>query len=552
MSSENSGWGQTKASNTDSAEHLQSGTFKAKRVVFSGSDDDGNYNEPNVDSSGALKVRGFPLTSFGEISAAEPTPQVQVKFPNGLNSEVVQTLTNKSGATVTASDGLCTIHCPATAEAFSQIRSKDVIRYGPGQGMRARFTAGFTTGVANSTQWAGPGDDDEMLGIGYNGTAFSILHRKFGELEVRDLTITAGESTGAGNITITLDGTAVTIAIEVGDSIADVCAKIVAASADVFNAGRGWEVHTDDSKTVTFISLVAENATGTFSFADTDSTGVTAGTFNQSTTTLEGVAPTETIIAQADWNIDVMDGTGPSGMTLDPTKLNVFDIGFQYLGAGNLFFSIEDTETGMLTPVHMMKHAGASTAATFRQPTFHINMIVKTESGYSGGALDMTTASLAGYLEGKEAGFGLRHESTATVATNGTTEVVNLVVHNEESFNSTRNKIEAYPDFLTIINDATKSIRVDIYKNPTHIDSGVTLSAVNGTSIMTAGTGSGTRQGGNLLLTVAVSASDSKDLHIKDLGIKIRPTETLAFVVTKNSGGNNGDVTVGLSWLERI
>jgi hypothetical protein len=521
------------------------------RSVLVGQTQGGSYVNVPVGSQGNLQM-DLPLTAFGEVAVAEKTAQVQVKFAQGLNTNVVQQLYNKTGSTVTTANGLCTLHTPATAEAFSQIRSKDVIRYGAGQGMDCKFTALFTTGVANSSQWAGAGDDDEMIGFGYNGTSFGILHRKMGELEVRDITFTGGGDAGGGTFTLTLDGTAVTITVPAGSAtIADVCALVVAAADDLFNAGRGWEVHTDDSKTVTFISLVAENASGTFSFADVDS-GVTAGTFEQATTVLTGVAPTETIIAQANWNIDVMDGTGVSGMTLDPTKLNVFDVDFQYLGGGNLFFAIENPATGKFEPVHMMQHAGAQTTPTFRNPTFHVNMIVKTESGYSGGVLDMSTASFAGFVEGKESHLGVRHEADAEVSTNGTTEVVNLVIHNEETFNSTRNKVEAYFDHLTIINDATRSIKVDVYKDCTHLDSGVTLTQVNGTSVLKAGAGSGTRQGGNKLVTFSVTASESKDINIIHLGIKLRPTETLAFVVTKKTGGSDGNVTIGTSWLERI
>tara|TARA_R110000803_G_scaffold205530_4_gene272278 strand:+ start:1394 stop:2923 length:1530 start_codon:yes stop_codon:yes gene_type:complete len=505
-----------------------------------------------IDKHVLASLNDSHLTAFGELAVAEKTPQVQAKFAQGLNEDLVQKLYNKTGSTVTAANGLCTMHtAAATAEAFAQIRTKDVIRYGPGQGMDSKFTAAFKTGAALSSQWSGPGDDDEMLGVGYNGTAFGILHRKMGELEVRDITFTAGGDGGGGTFTLTLDGTAVTITVPAAATIADVCALVVAAFDDIFHAGRGWEVHTDDSKTCTFISLVAENAGGTFSFADVDS-GVTAGTFQQSTTVLAGVAPTENIIPQADWNIDKMDGNGPSGMTLDPTKLNVFDIQFQYLGAGNLYFAIEDTETGRLVPVHMMKHAGTLATPTFKNPTFHINMIIKTEVGYSGPVLEISTSSLAGFIEGKESGFGIRHEADASVATNGTTEVVNLVLHNEENYNSTRNKVEAFLDHLTIINESTRSIRVDVYKNCTHLDAGVTLASVDTHSVILSGAGSGTRQGGTKLLTVSVTASQSKDLDIQHLGIKMRPTETLAFVVTKSTGGTDGSATVGASWLERV
>lgn len=514
---------------------------------------DTDVNDGPIGKSYGLPVQLIaPLTAFGELSVAEKTPQVQVKFPAGLNEDVTRSCVNKSGSAIAAVDGLCTLTVAGTAEAYSQLVSLDVIRYGPGQGMNACWTAAFSAGLADSTLWAGAGDDDEMLAFGFNETEFSILHRKLGELEVRDLTITAGGDAGGGTFTLTLDGTPITITVPSGSAtIADICALIILEVDDLGNAGRGWAAHTDDSITVTFTSFVAENATGTFSFTDVDS-GVTTGTFNQATTDLEGSAPTENIIAQANWNIDKMDGTGPSGMTLDPTKLNVFDIQFQYLGAGNIFLSIEDVSTGRFQLVHIMLHAGTGTTPTFRNPTFRLSLIGKTDAGFSGAAQTIKSSSLAGFIEGKEAHFGVRHNASATITTNGTTEVVSLVLHNEETRNGTRNKVEVFPDHLTLINESTRSIHVDIYENPTHINSGVALTAVNSTSVLLAGTGVGIRTSGKLFLTVSLTASQSKDLNIEHLGLKMHPKDTWAFVVTKSSGGVDGTVTVGASWLERI
>ena len=54
--------------------------------------------------------------------------------------------------------------------------------------------------------------------------------------------------------------------------------------------------------------------------------------------TIDGNATTDMIVNQSDWNIDTLDGTGggrnPSGMGLDPTKINLYWIDYQFLGGG--------------------------------------------------------------------------------------------------------------------------------------------------------------------------------------------------------------------------
>ena len=57
-------------------------------------------------------------------------------------------------------------------------------------------------------------------------------------------------------------------------------------------------------------------STGTYSVAGTD----IVGSFAQ---TIAGTNPTQTFIPQSSFNADRLDGSGPSGMTLDPTKGNV-------------------------------------------------------------------------------------------------------------------------------------------------------------------------------------------------------------------------------------
>jgi hypothetical protein len=48
----------------------------------------------------------------------------------------------------------------------------------------------------------------------------------------------------------------------------------------------------------------------------------------------------DTVVSQADWNVDKLDGTGKSGITLDSTKAQIFIIDLQWLGAGRVRFGV--------------------------------------------------------------------------------------------------------------------------------------------------------------------------------------------------------------------
>lgn len=83
------------------------------------------------------------------------------------------------------------------------------------------------------------------------------------------------------------------------------------------------------------------NVTKRIGFFDTDD-GLL---FEQTGTTLSVVtrtsasgAPVDTATPQASWNLDPLDGTGPSGITLDETKINFYIIEYDYHGAGRVKF----------------------------------------------------------------------------------------------------------------------------------------------------------------------------------------------------------------------
>lgn len=66
-------------------------------------------------------------------------------------------------------------------------------------------------------------------------------------------------------------------------------------------------------------------------------------------------SPVDNITYQADWNIDRLDGTGPSRITLDLTKAQIFVIEFQWLGVGAVKYGFDID--GILIYVHQSNHA---------------------------------------------------------------------------------------------------------------------------------------------------------------------------------------------------
>jgi len=75
-------------------------------------------------------------------------------------------------------------------------------------------------------------------------------------------------------------------------------------------------------------------------------------------------AAVDTSVAQADFNIDPVDGTGPSGLTLDLSKGNIFLIDLQWLGMGIVTLGVWGPNGKV--PIHQFKNPNANTAVYMR------------------------------------------------------------------------------------------------------------------------------------------------------------------------------------------
>jgi len=63
----------------------------------------------------------------------------------------------------------------------------------------------------------------------------------------------------------------------------------------------------------------------------------------------------ETAVDQADWNVDKLDGTGPSGLTLDITKAQIFWMDVEWLGLGTVRLGF--VINGLFIHCHSFHHA---------------------------------------------------------------------------------------------------------------------------------------------------------------------------------------------------
>lgn len=479
-------------------------------------------------------------SAFGEQLSSSLEPVVQLLFTYSVNPYQVNQFLN--GGTAAVSTAMLALSTGAAANQSACIESVNTIRYEPGLGVCCRFTGIFTAGVANSEQIIGVGDIGEGFYFGYNGTDFGILRRYGGTPEVRTLTVTTGSST-AENITITLDGNAdATVAVTNTGDTTQTANEI--AAHDFSGLGRGWKAVAEGSKVI-FTSYDASSRTGTYSLSGATTA---VGTFAQ---TVAGVASTSSWVAQSSWNgLDIFDGNGLTGVTLDPTKGNVFQIDFQYLGFGLIRFFIEDPDDGELHLVHSIEYANANTRPSLDNPSMRLRACAENTSNTSD--IVLKSASMAAFVQGNRKVFGVNRgiKHTATISSSGETPLTSIKI--SEVFNSKLNRSQAKLMYVAAACEHTKPVFMNFYANPILV--GASFSTIDsGNSTILQDTSATAISGGLFLFSLPLGKNGNEVIDLKDdLGIGIFGPGDILSIAVEYGSGTNADAFISLNFTEMI
>jgi hypothetical protein len=117
------------------------------------------------------------------------------------------------------------------------------------------------------------------------------------------------------------------------------------------------------------------------------------------------------------WNLDKMDGTGPSGITIDFTKSQIFVFDYEWLGVGRVRcgFNIN----GITYYCHQFLHANNITGTYMTQPNLPLRAEIRSV-GASSGSMKTICASIMSEGGADAPTFVTRSVSTSAIANVGT------------------------------------------------------------------------------------------------------------------------------------
>lgn len=258
-------------------------------------------------------------------------------------------------------------------------------------------------------------------------------------------------------------------------------------------------------------------------------------------------ASTDSFVASTSFNLDKLDGTGTSGFTLDPTKLNLYKI--HYDGSGPVAFAVYSSHPGGWITFHSINILNTSSVVALSSASNNIQMEAGRSTG-TGTSVSVSSAEwAAGTTEGVHTYAGHRvfaGKSSKTLTAGVETYIASF--QNKTTYASKNNKIPSSAVFFGASVDGTKNTVFNFYRNatlttPTWVDVDTT------NSITAIDTTAAAFSGGTTELFVPMAKVDQIvfDIGVGHIHMELFPGETMTITGTSAAAS---DVVIAFRWEE--
>ncbi len=201
--------------------------------------------------------------------------------------------------------------------------------------------------------------------------------------------------------------------------------------------------------------------------------------------TINGVK-TDTFISQSTWNLDKMNGLGPSGNTLDITKAQIYTMDYEWLGVGRVRYGV--VQKGVLIYVHEINNYNSLDTVYLRNPNLPIRYEMSTHKNTTTGSL-MTQICSTVISEG---GFDNTGKRVVITSNNGATigaseyDAVLFIRYNSNSSKGAQIVPEQLDLLIKPGNSSTFAGRWELLVNPS-VTNAVTYNNASGSVVTQVG-----------------------------------------------------------------
>ena len=266
-------------------------------------------------------------------------------------------------------------------------------------------------------------------------------------------------------------------------------------------------------------------------------------------------SPVEERVAQADWNIDKLDGTGTSMLVLDLTKVQIFFMDIEWLGVGTVRcgFIID----GMFYFVHHFHHANILTTTYMGTACLPVRAEIENTAATDGSSsmriICTTVISEGGYeLRGRP--YSIGHTLAAPYTLTGNTAIVYPVM--SIRLKSTRlGGIVIPKNFsVSVVDSAVYRYQIlsgAVTSGGTWVDVGATSSVEYNLTATSITNGIPLETGYIAASNQSASAPSLEDFPFRyQLERNTFTSTAYEFVIAVNSTGNNLPVRASINWEE--
>jgi hypothetical protein len=259
------------------------------------------------------------------------------------------------------------------------------------------------------------------------------------------------------------------------------------------------------------------------------------------------------VAPQSSWNIDKMNGSGPSGITLDLSKVQLMAMSLQALYTGRVLVGFDIN--GILWPVHQFIAANSITTpyiATASLPVHYESRSTGSNTCTMNGICGSVVSEGGGPLSDIP---GRTFSAANSTGVGITTRRPILSIQAVKTFNTIANNAIILPNTLSVFANQ-QPVFVEIVRNATSL-TGASWSAVDSNSTAQFDTSATAISGGSVVFSTLIASSSAFQLPISSNLLNrliitysqlLNAADTLSIVCTSTAGAST--TYAALVWKE--
>ena len=252
-------------------------------------------------------------------------------------------------------------------------------------------------------------------------------------------------------------------------------------------------------------------------------------------------------LARSSWD-DPLDGTGPSGVTIDFTKSNILNIDFEYLGVGGVRFTF--VKGFSKHTAHIYNHASVGDSTYMTDSNHSIRYEIR-QTGVGSGSLEMICSTVGTEGSVKQIGYdGTINQGINNTDADSTANTYALCGIRQASG---KENIYVHIADVSVLSSTNDNFLWSIIRNPT-VAGTFTFSAADGIEGAVASGNTNIVTNGSVLLSGYGSSNTSINFEYDTsihLGTAIDGTHD-EFILCVRPLGTNANFYGAINWLEQL